>query len=81
LTEDLDPFRKQMKASGPKRLPRCVALTGKLGERVGCSIYENRPTPCRQFAASYENGERNPRCDEARQVYGMPPLRPQDFAE
>lgn len=26
---------------------RCVALEGKLGERVACSIYELRPSGCR----------------------------------
>ncbi len=80
MTEDVDDFRKKMKSTGPKHLPRCVALGGKLGKNVGCSIYGNRPSPCRNFQASFENGVRNPRCDKAREVYGMPPLRPEDFA-
>jgi Fe-S-cluster containining protein len=29
------------------REQRCVALQGKLGERVACTIYELRPRPCR----------------------------------
>lgn len=29
--------------------PQCVALRGQLGEAVECSIYENRPTVCREF--------------------------------
>jgi len=29
---------------------RCVALTGVIGESVGCSIYANRPDACRKFA-------------------------------
>jgi hypothetical protein len=29
--------------------PRCAALTGRVGERVACGIYEWRPSPCREF--------------------------------
>jgi len=28
---------------------RCVALEGVVGQRVGCSIYGERPTACRNF--------------------------------
>ena len=31
--------------------PRCAALTGTVGQRVACGIYEWRPSPCREFAA------------------------------
>ena len=31
-------------------LPRCVALDGKIGHAVRCTIYENRPRPCHDFA-------------------------------
>jgi Fe-S-cluster containining protein len=27
---------------------RCAALSGKLGARVSCTIYELRPSPCRR---------------------------------
>lgn len=27
---------------------RCLALRGKLGQRVRCAIYTNRPSPCRR---------------------------------
>lgn len=30
---------------------RCAALTGKVGSKVGCGIYEWRPSPCREFEA------------------------------
>jgi Fe-S-cluster containining protein len=30
---------------------RCVALRGKLGQRVHCAIYEDRPTGCRLVEA------------------------------
>ncbi|WP_353850731.1 YkgJ family cysteine cluster protein [Burkholderia multivorans] len=28
---------------------RCVALAGKIGQRVSCSTYEHRPSVCREF--------------------------------
>ena len=31
--------------------PRCAALTGRVGERVACGIYEWLPSPCREFDA------------------------------
>ena len=43
---------------------------------VHCTIYENRPSPCREFAMSGENGEENDACNRARARYGLPPLRP-----
>jgi len=44
---------------------RCAALTGKLGEKVGCGIYEWRPSPCREFA------EGSDACTRARQRHGL----------
>ncbi len=58
---------------------RCVALHGHVGENVSCRIYQNRPSPCRNFKASYEDGVRNPRCDECRIARGMKPLTPRDW--
>ncbi|MDN8032124.1 hypothetical protein QZN17_26515 [Burkholderia multivorans] len=28
---------------------RCVALAGKIGQRVSCLVYEHRPSVCREF--------------------------------
>ena len=64
-----------------KHKPKCTALGGKIGEFVYCTIYENRPTPCRNFMASYENGYHNPRCDEARAKHGLRPLCKSDWTE
>lgn len=58
---------------------RCECLKGDLGSRVHCSIYDNRPSPCRKFKASFEDGEHNPRCDQARLSIGLKPLKPSDF--
>lgn len=56
---------------------RCIALQGKVGEQVHCTIYPQRPSPCRDLKASYENGEHSPQCDRAREKYGLPPLLPE----
>ena len=48
--------------------PRCAALTGKLGDRVACGIYEWRPSPCREFEAGSEA------CQRARSRHGLAPL-------
>ena len=48
--------------------PRCAALTGQLGQRVACGIYEWRPSPCREFEAG------SPACNTARSRHGLPPL-------
>lgn len=31
--------------------PRCAALDGTIGQKVGCSIYADRPRVCRDFEA------------------------------
>jgi len=47
--------------------PRCAALTGKLGEKALCGIYEWRPSPCREFE------EGSDACQRARRMRGLPP--------
>lgn len=70
---------RTMKGTGVKHHPKCVALKGQVGELAFCSIYENRPSPCRKFEASYENGVQNKRCDEARRAHGLKPLTKDDW--
>ena len=48
--------------------PRCAALTGKIGERASCGIYEWRPNPCREL----EPGSAS--CERARARHGLSPL-------
>lgn len=79
LTEDLTPTERCMKGTGTKHKNKCIALRGRVGEQVACTIYQNRPTPCRAFTASYENGKRNERCDLARAHHGLSPLRREDW--
>lgn len=48
--------------------PRCAALTGRVGERAVCGIYEWRPSPCREFDAGSHA------CAQARRRHGLPAL-------
>jgi uncharacterized protein len=43
----------------------CAALTGKLGKRVACDVYAERPALCRQFEAG------SPECLQARRALGL----------
>ena len=62
-----------------KHRPKCQSLEGKVGKFTKCGIYEQRPQPCRDFKASYENGYREKRCDEARHKHGLKPLTKFDW--
>jgi uncharacterized protein len=67
LTIPITPYRIAMR--GTERSPsRCVALAGEVGRDVGCTIYAQRSTTCRDFLA------RTSECDKARGAYGLPPL-------
>lgn len=44
---------------------RCIALEGEVGKNISCSIYSNRPTPCREFPV-FIDGKINPLCNKAR---------------
>lgn len=48
--------------------PRCIALAGEIGEAVACTIYEERPSPCREFEAGHDA------CARARRRHGLAPL-------
>lgn len=45
--------------------PRCAALSGKIGERIGCGIYEWRPNPCRELEPGSDA------CELARRRHGL----------
>jgi Fe-S-cluster containining protein len=67
LTEEVNGNHARM--CGTNAMPRrCDALTGTIGEQVGCSIYESRSTPCREFPEASEG------CARARLSYGLAPL-------
>lgn len=75
LTESLPPHRRYMKGTGAVPA-RCTALCGAIGETVSCTIYEQRPSVCRDFSASWANGLPEEGCDKARAAHGLPPLLP-----
>ncbi len=78
LTVKISPHQSAMLGTDQVR-PVCVALKGKVGQSTSCSIYENRPECCRSFAASFENGLENLRCDQARVGQGLAALTLQDW--
>jgi Fe-S-cluster containining protein len=70
-----------MKGTNKKHRPACTALSGEIGKSVKCEIYEHRPSPCRNFLASYEDGRHRSRCDEARRKHGLRPLGREAFRD
>lgn len=75
MTEKVNDFRVAMRGtSGPQ--PRCLALLGFVGNKVSCSIYLRRPSVCRDFCASWENGQPHQRCDQARAAWSLTLLLP-----
>lgn len=54
--------------------PRCVALAGVIGQSVRCTIYADRPSPCRDFAPYAPLGMGDDACDRARARHGLAPL-------
>jgi Fe-S-cluster containining protein len=54
---------------------RCIALQGEVGKPgIGCAIYAQRPTPCREYRVWQEDGSPNPDCQRLRQKAGLPLL-------
>ena len=64
MTEKISPTRVAMKGTNQPQ-PRCVALVGELGGNIGCSIYEQRSSTCREF--DYGTAE----CMKARLKHGI----------
>lgn len=67
LTTPISPYHVCMKGTDSK-LPRCVALEGRVGEQVSCSIYSLRSSTCREFEAGTES------CNQARANFGLPAI-------
>jgi Fe-S-cluster containining protein len=75
LTEKLSDFRRIMIGTNAPN-PRCIALSGTIGEEVYCQIYEARSSVCREFKISWDQNIHNPRCDAARLFWGLSPMEP-----
>ncbi|WP_313298611.1 YkgJ family cysteine cluster protein [Diaphorobacter sp.] len=67
LTVEVTAFTARMRGTD-HAAPRCAALTGKIGMRAACGIYEWRPAPCREFEAG------SPACQRARGRHHLAPL-------
>lgn len=48
--------------------PRCDALAGDIGGLVACTVYDRRPSPCRELQPGED------KCQRARRRHGLPPL-------
>ena len=48
--------------------PRCIALDGSVGAAVNCTVYTQRPSPCREVQPGDE------KCKSARTRHQLPPL-------
>lgn len=68
----ITPFRVAMKGTEDSHMSQCVAYDG------GCSIYENRPSPCRSFPVWEEDGTVHEGCAKARAKHGLPPMVTKD---
>lgn len=73
LTEPVSPYLRCMKVDDRESW-RCVALEGKVGEGVSCSIYPLRSTTCREFDAYDADGKPQEACNKARARHGLLPL-------
>ncbi len=78
MTRKLNDFRLVMKGTSGST-PRCIALTGFVGQRVACTIYARRSSVCRCFEASWRNNAPNPYCDKARKAWRLEPLNPDSW--
>ncbi len=73
LTSKINDYFACMK--GTETGGRCTALQGNPGEKnIQCSIYHNRPTPCREFPVFMDDGSPNPKCNELRAKSGIAPI-------
>ena len=86
LTEEVDEFLQCMRGTNQPS-PRCVALQCKIGEEVGCAIYAQRSSTCRDFGLHCEenalkcDGLNLTRCNQAREAWNLPPLTRTELRE
>ena len=67
LIEQVSPWLGCM-AGTNRPAPHCHCLHGEVGVTVECSIYAERPSPCRELTPGDE------RCTRARARYGLPAI-------
>lgn len=71
MVEDLSPVYSCMVGTNQTQ-PHCIALEGKIGERVGCRIYPVRSSTCKQVQMG------DSQCQKARAAYGLIALKTLD---
>lgn len=76
MTVKLDPHRLAMRGTAGGREVRCAALSGSVGASVQCTIYAQRPSPCRDLQPDWQDGMPSEQCRKARARHGLPPLDP-----
>lgn len=67
LTEEVNGVTCRMRGTGEVPI-RCVALSGTVGQQVGCTIYLRRPRPCAELTEGSHG------CHKARARHGLAPL-------
>jgi Fe-S-cluster containining protein len=73
MSEEISTYMNAMNGTSQEK-PSCVGLAGVVGVATSCTIYENRPSCCRRFRASFEDGTNHSQCDKARVGKGLAPL-------
>lgn len=71
LTEKVNAFYSCMRGTNQPS-PRCAALIGEIGGETTCTVYAQRPSPCRELQAGEE------KCNRARLRHGLAPIGAQD---
>ncbi|WP_374347083.1 YkgJ family cysteine cluster protein [Chitinimonas sp.] len=72
LTEQVNGLMSCMRGSWAPQ-PRCAALQGEVGGATRCSVYLQRPSPCREVQPGDEQ------CRRARARHRLPPLPSQSL--
>ena len=70
MTTKISPHLNAMIGTNQTKA-RCIAFKGVIGKSANCKIYSHRPSCCRIFKASFEDGERSHGCEEARKSKGL----------
>lgn len=74
VVEALTPVYSCMKGTNQKN-PRCVMLSGEIGQQVSCTMYEQRSSSCKEVQAG------DSQCTKARNAHGLIPLIDIDIPE
>lgn len=67
VVEELTPVYSCMKGTNQKN-PRCVMLSGEIGQQVSCTMYEQRSSSCKEVKAG------DAKCNKARAAHNLIPL-------